>query len=278
MSSLSPAEAGGAPRAVAIAEGSRSDPLSRLDRAAALYLGRRRVPAPSFERAVVSFTFDDVPDSAVAGGARILEAHGVAGTFYLAGGLCGKSFGPWRFFAREDVPRLLDGGHEIGCHTFSHPVVQQLGRSAVADELDRNRDWLAAVDARVRLTSFAYPYGAVGMLQKDTVARRFKSCRGVRHGLNAGSFDRAQLRAVQLYDHLLDEQSLKAVVAEAVRTKAWLVFYTHDVQDGPTEHGCSPRLLDRAVEAALAAGCDVRTADGAMTLVETDSEARPAAF
>jgi hypothetical protein len=134
----------------------------------------------------------------------------------------------------------------------------------VVDEVERNREWLAQADNRVRLSSFAYPYGAVGLVQKPALARQFASCRGVRHGLNAASFDRAQLRAVQLYDHLLDEAALAAIIAEAVRSAAWLVFYTHDVQDRPSMHGCSPRLLAQALEAALAAGCDIRTVDRAM--------------
>jgi peptidoglycan/xylan/chitin deacetylase (PgdA/CDA1 family) len=39
----------------------------------------------------VSFTFDDAPDSALTTGAQILEAHGVRGTFYIAGGLAGRT-------------------------------------------------------------------------------------------------------------------------------------------------------------------------------------------
>lgn len=40
---------------------------------------------------LVSFTFDDVPDTALHNGAAILERHGVRGTFYIAGGLRGAS-------------------------------------------------------------------------------------------------------------------------------------------------------------------------------------------
>ena len=37
---------------------------------------------------IVSFTFDDVPESAFSVGAATLDAHGVKGTFYIAGALC----------------------------------------------------------------------------------------------------------------------------------------------------------------------------------------------
>jgi peptidoglycan/xylan/chitin deacetylase (PgdA/CDA1 family) len=41
-------------------------------------------------RAIVSFTFDDFPSSAVSNGARLLEDHGARGTFYLTGSYCGR--------------------------------------------------------------------------------------------------------------------------------------------------------------------------------------------
>ncbi|WP_037434922.1 polysaccharide deacetylase family protein, partial [Sinorhizobium fredii] len=42
------------------------------------------------EAPLVSFTFDDVPDSALHEGAAILERYDVRGTFYIAGGLAGR--------------------------------------------------------------------------------------------------------------------------------------------------------------------------------------------
>lgn len=252
-------------RPVTLAEGVSHDIASRADRAAALWLRQRNVTL-ALERPVVSFTFDDVPDSAVTNGARILAEHGCGGTFYLAGGLADASFGPWRFFSPSDVSLLLDQGHEVGCHTFSHPIVQTLDRARLTEELDRNRQWLTAADPRVKLESMAFPYGSVGFFQKAWTADRFTSCRGVRHGLNVGRVDRAQLRAVQLYDCRLDAEGLAEIIAETVRSKAWLVFYTHDVQDAPSEHGCSPALMERAVEAALAAGCTVLPVRDAMAL------------
>jgi peptidoglycan/xylan/chitin deacetylase (PgdA/CDA1 family) len=49
----------------------------------------RRVRDVAPRRPIVSFTFDDVPVSALANGATILEKHGVRGTFYVAGGIAG---------------------------------------------------------------------------------------------------------------------------------------------------------------------------------------------
>ncbi len=69
---------------------------------------------------LVSFTFDDVPDSAYTNGAAVLDRHGLHGTFYVASGTCGSMDTHWRVIGEDQVRALHGGGHEIGCHTFSH--------------------------------------------------------------------------------------------------------------------------------------------------------------
>ena len=45
-----------------------------------------------------------------------------------------------------------------------------------------------------------------------------------------------------------------AVLEDAVRRGAWLIFYTHDVGDDPTFMGTSPKLLDWVVRQVAAMG------------------------
>src|ERR1700735_5587982 len=75
---------------------------------------------------LVSFTFDDVPDSAYTNGAAILENRGVRGTFYIAAGTCGTVDTHWRVIDRNQVRALHAADHEIGCHTYSHVGVDGL--------------------------------------------------------------------------------------------------------------------------------------------------------
>lgn len=205
-------------------------------------------------RPIVSFTFDDIDETAATNGARILQSYGICGTFYVAGGLCGTSHLGWRFATRAAVRALSGSGHEIGCHTYSHPDVQTLDRARVDAELAANRNFLAALDEGIRLDNFAYPYGSVGLLQKAIVQERFHSCRGVRSGINTGRIDLGQLRAVRLYDTELDGAGIERLIGETRRSNGWLIFYTHDVAERPTAHGCSPALLDRAAASARRAG------------------------
>ena len=86
---------------------------------------------------LVSFTFDDVPDSAYLNGAAVLEEAGARGTFYVAAGICGSADTHWRVITRHQVTALHARGHEIGCHTFSHVAVDRLDAAGMAEECRR---------------------------------------------------------------------------------------------------------------------------------------------
>lgn len=75
---------------------------------------------------LVSFTFDDVPDSALHQGAEILERHGVRGTFYIAGGLEGRVEPDRTLITAAGCEALSKREHEVGCHTFSHSKIRRL--------------------------------------------------------------------------------------------------------------------------------------------------------
>jgi peptidoglycan/xylan/chitin deacetylase (PgdA/CDA1 family) len=199
--------------------------------------------------------------------------HGIRGTFYVAGQLCGTRYERWQFATADRLLSLLAGGHEIACHTFSHPDVQTLGREAIDRELDDNRAFFAALDRRIRLENFAYPYGSVGLPQKAVVQDRFRSCRGVRPGINAGRVDLGQLLAMRLYDVALDAGQVDKLIDDVGRRNGWLIFYTHDVKEQPTEHGCSPALLDHAARSARRAGCACLTVRDALVEIGYAPEA-----
>ena len=57
---------------------------------------------------LVSFTFDDVPDSAFVNGAAVLERRGLRGTFYIASGICGSQDEHWRVIGEDQVRALHD--------------------------------------------------------------------------------------------------------------------------------------------------------------------------
>lgn len=201
---------------------------------------------------LVSFTFDDVPASAYANGAAILEQHGVRGTFYIAAGTLGKMDEHWRVIDRDQVRALHEHGHEIGCHTLSHVAVDTLDARTLDEECQRNRDALRAICPGLSVANFCYPFGRVSLPRKLQLDDRFDSCRGVYEGINAGVIDLALLRVIELYDRTLTRDKLDRVLRETRARNGWLVFYTHDVAEAPSSIGASPRLLRDTIEAVQA--------------------------
>lgn len=199
---------------------------------------------------MVSFTFDDLPKSAVTTGAGLLEAHGVRGTFYVSGGLVGVGTEDWASGDANDVLALYRRGHEIGCHTFSHQRTCDLDEASLADEIARNRDYFHALDPSIEIDSFAYPFGYGSFARKSQLKDQFQTCRGIVPGVNARSADLQFLRAMPLIDGQIDREGIERAFDDAQTNNGWLIFYGHDVTDRPSRYGCSPALLSHALEAA----------------------------
>ncbi|MEA2981244.1 MAG: hypothetical protein QOF09_3067, partial [Alphaproteobacteria bacterium] len=84
----------------------------KIPRKLASYVVTKRVFARN-ERTLVSFTFDDVPESTFIHGAPVLEHHAVRGTFYVSGGLCDKFDDDRHIIGASECVALHRRGHEI---------------------------------------------------------------------------------------------------------------------------------------------------------------------
>lgn len=219
---------------------------------------------------IVTFTFDDVPASACEFGARILEQHGARGTFYVAGKGCGtaSSGGPPRA-SIEQLRTIWANGHEIGCHTYSHPAIRHMTLDELGLELNRNQSALKKVNADIVLRNFAYPYGDLSMRTKRYLEGRFDSCRSGHAGLNSGLADLGALNAWPLHNATLNHAKIAELIAETARTCGWLIFYSHEVTEHPNRYGVSPDLLDWAVDTAKSSGCIVTTIADSLRLISS---------
>ena len=218
-------------------------------------------------RAIVSFSFDDFPRSAVTNGARLLEDHGVRGTFYMTGSYCGRVLEGIPQYHEEDVVALAAAGHEIGCHTFTHPRVSALSASELNRELELNAACLAHHLPGTMFQTFAYPFGDVAFRATMRLQSRFAGCRSIQAGFNFGTIDLGRLRSVRLYDHTISHEDVSDLIKQAVARNAWLIFYTHDVDLTPSRFGCNPALLEHAITSAISAGAEVRPVDAAIKAI-----------
>lgn len=202
-------------------------------------------------RGCVSFTFDDAPASAIRAGAPILERVGARATYYLSAGFTDTTTHFGEMHTPADITRVRNFGHEIACHTFSHGDGARTPTQETLADIDRNAAFFGAP-----LDHFAYPYGETRFSLKQALADRFATARGIVGGVNVGAIDLAQLKAQRLFgeDTWADvEHALRSARANG----GWAIVFTHDVTDAPSPWGCTPALLERAVNVAASLDLEI---------------------
>ncbi len=206
---------------------------------------------------MVSISFDDAPVSAVQAGAEILEARSARGTFFIAMGLAGQDGPMGRNADAAEIRALMDAGHEIGCHTFSHLNCGLAPAGITTGDVERNRTALAGLGAPEPV-SFAYPYGDVSSRAKIALGGRFALLRALHHGVIHKGADLNQAPAVGIEGDG-GEATARRWLHRAVAERAWLILYSHDVRETPSPYGCTPQALARLVDEAQAAGAEIVT-------------------
>jgi len=206
------------------------------------------------ETGVISFTFDDFPRTSYTVAGKILKSKEMLGTYYASFGLMGQASEYGDLFLEEDLRGLLHDGHELGCHTYSHIDCRNLDGPGLSEEIDRNNSafapYLTQGGQASGLVHFAYPIGGVTRATKQVVKRHFTSGRGIRTGINSGVIDLAFLRASRLYSHATPLESILELIERNDRERGWLILYTHDVSETPSDFGCTPTYFESVVRAA----------------------------
>ena len=209
------------------------------------------------QRPVASITFDDFPKSAWTVGGPVLARHGMRGTYYTAGGFCGRTVDGMEFYDDADLKEIVAAGHELGCHGWGHQPTPTLSPETLKADAERNKAFLEGFTGGESPVSYAFPYGRVSPRTKRFMAPRFTNVRGVHPGVNVGQVDMAQLNAVSLEARCWDQERIEASIRRVLDEKGWIVLYTHDVSDNPSPYGSTPGMLDWALSRVTASFIEV---------------------
>lgn len=209
------------------------------------------------QRPIISFTFDDFPQSALRTGGAILNHFGVAGTYYAALGLMDKTTPSGHIFSPGDLPSLFEQGHELGCHTFAHCDSWGTPSDVFEQSLIDNREALHRLFPDTEFKTFAYPISLPRPQTKARTSEHFVSCRGGGQRFNAGHADLNQLSAFFLEKSRDNIQAIKDIIDKNRRARGWLIFATHDVAENPTPFGCRPEFFQDVVQYAVSSGAQI---------------------
>ena len=206
----------------------------------------------------LSICFDDVPRTAWTTGGEILREHGVHGSYYLSGALCGTHFDGREQYRQEDARAILSAGHDIGSHLFNHVSTLGLTAGQLLADIARNDRFLEeALGPGFRATTFAYPYGEFSVSAKRLCAQRFSSCRSVMEGLNHDRADADQLAVLPIDNCFAETVDLRGLLARAAREGAWFIALAHGIDESGHPYSCSPRRLEAMIDTARAEGLTI---------------------
>jgi peptidoglycan/xylan/chitin deacetylase (PgdA/CDA1 family) len=165
-------------------------------------------------------------------------------------------------FRAEDIDSLLEKGHELASHTFSHISARSASCAEFCEDVTKGTEAVAELSG-ADSANFAYPYGHITLQTKRALAN-LSSARSVIPGFNGPEIDLNLLRANSLYGNLDSALHVQELVMENAERKTWLIFYTHDVRLDPSEFGCTPALLEAAISCAARSGCRILTVQEAL--------------
>ncbi len=252
----------------------------RPDRSLPAKIGRRmtqwRAAQPMLhtpEQAIVSFTFDDFPKSAVEHGASALEAIGALGTFYACTGMLGHENIMGQLYTAEDLDRLRSAGHEIAAHTQTHLDCGQVSADTVRGEITENITNLKALVPDIEVSDFAWPYGETTYKAKASVGDLVTTGRGILPGINRKGSDLMQLRSCELTPQAATIKRAKQAIEKAVLIGGWVTIFTHDIRSDPSPFGTTPEAFMSLAKFARDSGARILPMQQAFRALQKEARA-----
>lgn len=110
---------------------------------------------------VVALTFDDGPhDVFTPKLLDILKARNIKATFYMVG----RNAAAYPHV----VKRIAEEGHEVANHSWSHPILAQMGDTSLDSQLQKTHDAIVSACGVAPLT-YRPPYGQIRMVQRKRI-------------------------------------------------------------------------------------------------------------
>lgn len=185
--------------------------------------------------------------SAIKNGENILKKYNFSGTYYISLGLMEEEGFKFNNGDDELLKQIVGHGGELACHTHKHLHLFQTNKDQIISDLEENQQTIQQFISGYKFESFSFPFGEQSVIARYITRKKYKSARSVYHGINTGRVDLNGLKCVRLYESIsLDK--IYAAINKTIDLNGWLIFYTHDVKNNPTDVGCSPAYFEEVVK------------------------------
>lgn len=189
-----------------------------------------------FEQPLVTVTFDDGWESVYTQAAPLLQKHGIHSTQYVLSGE--EQYQGYMTFAQ--IKALRQAGHDIGCHTQTHPDLTKLSATELASQLTGCKSVLES-KLGIPIKDFASPYGSANPTTIAAIQKVFRSQRNTNGDITtnraddqdintAANFNRYNIIAVTIRNDTT-EAEITAAIDYTVQHNGWLVLTYHDIDN-----------------------------------------------
>lgn len=184
----------------------------------------------NFSEAAITYTFDDNLQNQLDIVAPIFDKHGVKGTFYV---VCDwvDDWSAWAMMAQN--------GHEIGCHTISHPSLSQIEDGQVLEELVHAKEIVQDNITSSSCVTIAYPYCSVPndtlLVEKNFIGARI--CNNHIEPQTPENFNTISSFGVGSESNYQTAESVISIFEKTRYEQGWSVLLFHEIDKG---NGYSP--------------------------------------
>jgi peptidoglycan/xylan/chitin deacetylase (PgdA/CDA1 family) len=227
--------------------------------------GRKNTPLPAlvqrsvdngspqlFKEPLITVTFDDGWETTYTSALPVLQKYGIHSTQYI---LSGTENDP-NYLSWKQISLIQKAGHEIACHTISHPDLTTLDQEELMNQLQGCKS--AMEDHKLGpIEDFATPYGSYNDQVISAIKSTYQSHRNVKGVIVDGisnrdvnlstNFDRYNIIGVTIRKETTVNQ-LKALVDYAAARNGWLVLTYHQSETGSSDdksqYGTTIQSLD----------------------------------
>lgn len=179
---------------------------------------------PTWQRPLVSITFDDGWQSAYENGLPLLDQYGFKATFYLNPAAIDTSV----FVSSDEVSALKNDGQELASHGYEHLDFTTLNKSSINYQLEHAYQYFKQVHGE-QTVDFATPFGGTDSQVTSYARQYYSSLRTTQSGLNTRqNFDPYHLLVLYIGKDTTPAK-LTAALAEAKANNGWLILVYHRI-------------------------------------------------
>jgi len=212
----------------------------------------------SFNRGLISLTYDDGWKSIYSGAFPITQRYNYPGTLYLVTDYLNTS----NHMTTSDIRAMQNAGFEVGSHTVSHPHLPLLTANQVNAQLYDSKTILQSQFGPV--TAFASPFGEYNSTILSQISQFYTSHRSTDSGMNTkNDFNPMVIKAETVRSDTTTAQ-INQWISQAKTDKVWLVLTFHQIDSSGTLYATSPTKFDSILASIKNQGVPVVTIDQAL--------------